>query len=60
MRGTWGTHSFVVGEGYEKQKQVPIRLRSSATADDVRSGQAFGSAEKRFAQDDNYIVNIYK
>jgi hypothetical protein len=40
---------LVVGEGREKQKQVPVRLRSSAAADDRSSGQAFGSAESRFA-----------
>ena len=46
-------HPFlVVGEGREKQPQVPVRLRSFATAGDLRSGQAFDSAEKRFAQDD--------
>jgi len=31
MRGTGGTHSFVMGRGHEKQKQVPVRLRSSDT-----------------------------
>jgi hypothetical protein len=40
---------FVVGEGRERQKQVPIRLGSVA---EPRSGRPFGSAEKRFAQDD--------
>jgi len=39
----------VVDEGREKQKQVPIRLRS---------GQAFGFAEKRFAQDDTSVVGM--
>jgi len=37
------TDCFVLGEGLKRQPQVPIRLRS---------GQAFDSAEVRFAQDD--------
>jgi hypothetical protein len=37
----WGTHSFAVGEGREKQPQIPIRLRSFH---DLRSGRAFDSA----------------
>ena len=46
-------HPFlVVGEGHKKRPQVPVRLRSFDTSGDLRSGQAFDSAEKRFAQDD--------
>jgi len=40
---------LVVGEGRENQNQVRVRLRSSTAADDLRPGQAFGSAESRFA-----------
>jgi putative endonuclease len=41
-----------------QRRQVLIRLRSSAVADDLRSGQAFGSAETRFAQDDTALVVV--
>jgi hypothetical protein len=37
---------LVVGD-YKDEKQVPIRLRS---------GQAFDSAEVRFAQDDSFCI----
>jgi hypothetical protein len=40
-----------VAAAAEKQMQVPIRLRS---------GQAFDSAEERFAQDDRFIFDSKK
>ena len=46
---TWGTRRFAGNHGHVKA------LNGRATADPRDGGQAFGSAEVRFAQDDSWV-----